>query len=114
MISKFRLKFGRATGQEAESIQTTPVTVFVGPNNSGKSKVLSEIYEFCCSGQRNMAAVILDELTFSDLSEQEAKQAIERIQQPPNTGEILNIDHVIIGSRIGRQQVPLRNLINSL
>ena len=39
MISNFRLKFGRAPALPPETITTTPVTVFVGPNNSGKSKV---------------------------------------------------------------------------
>ena len=36
VISSFNLKFGRAPGLPGETIATTPVTVFVGPNNSGR------------------------------------------------------------------------------
>lgn len=46
MISSFLLKSGRSPGSVAELITATPVTVFVGPNNSGKSKALKEIENF--------------------------------------------------------------------
>lgn len=110
MISNFRLKFGRVPGLAPESIETTPVTVFVGPNNSGKSKVLSEIEQYCRSGQKNSSSLILDDLMFSGLSAAKALEAIEHIKQKPNPGESVNIDHVFVGSRYGRQQVPLANL----
>jgi predicted ATPase len=32
------LKFGRAPNSPAQPIDLVPITVFVGPNNSGKSK----------------------------------------------------------------------------
>lgn len=110
MISNFRLKFGRALGLPAETITTTPVTVFVGPNNSGKSKVLSEIEQYCRRGSKDASAVILDDLEFSGLPADKAHEAIEHIRQAPNPGEALNVDHVLIGSRYGRQQVHLSSL----
>lgn len=110
MISTFQLKFGRSPGIPAKSIATTPVTVFVGPNNSGKSKVLSEIEHYCRSGQKDGAAVILDDLTFSGLIADKALQAIESIKQAPNPGESVHVDHIFVGSRYGRQQVPFNSL----
>lgn len=110
MISNFQLKFGRVPGASAEPIPTTPVTVFVGPNNSGKSKVLSEIEQYCRSGQKNANSLILDDLTFSGLSEQKALEAIEHIKQQPNQGESVHVDHIFVGSRYGRQQVHLSSL----
>lgn len=110
VILNFRLKFGRAPSLPVESITTTPVTVFVGPNNSGKSKVLSEIEQYCRHGAKNASAVILDDLEFSGLPESEAHQAIERIKQAPNPGETLNVDHVFVGSRYGRMQVHHNSL----
>ena len=110
MISNFQLKFGRVPGLPAEAITTTPVTVFVGPNNSGKSKVLAEIEQYCRRGQKDASSVILDDLTFAGLPGDIALQAIEHIRQAPNPGEALNVDHVLIGSRYGRQQVNLSNL----
>lgn len=111
MISNFRLKFGRVPGLPAEDITTTPVTVFVGPNNSGKSKILSEIEQYCRTGQKNTSSVILDDLTFSGLSAEGAGKAIEHIRHSPNPNETVHVDHVIIGSRYGRMQVHLANLI---
>ena len=110
MISNIRLKFGRAVGLPPEDIETTPVTVFVGPNNSGKSKALSEIEQFCRTGQKNTSSVIIDNLTYSGLSSEEAEKAIENIRQSPNPNETVIADHVFIGSRYGRAQVPLIGL----
>lgn len=110
MISTLKLKFGRAPGVSATPIDTTPVTVFVGPNNSGKSKVLAEIEQFCRSGHKNTLMVILDDLIFSGLSTDKALEAIEHIRQQPNPGEAINVDHILVGSRHGRQQVPFNNL----
>jgi predicted ATPase len=56
MIKKLTLRFGRAPGLAPEDFECTPVTVFVGPNNSGKSKVLQELQRFCTSGQPNTQA----------------------------------------------------------
>jgi predicted ATPase len=114
MISSFRLKFGRAPGLLAESVAASPVTVFVGPNNSGKSKVLSEIEQYCRSGQKNAAAVILDDLVFSGLAADQATQAIERIRLAPNRGETVNVGHIFVGSRGARKQVPLQSLTDSI
>lgn len=110
MIDTFKLKFGRGPGISPVSISATPVTVFVGPNNSGKSKLLAEIEHFCRTGQKNAAAVILEELTFSGLAPDKAIQAIEHLKQAPNPGESLQVDHIFIGSRYGRHQLPLDSL----
>jgi ABC-type cobalamin/Fe3+-siderophores transport system ATPase subunit len=110
VIASFQLKFGRGPGIPAESTSATPVTVFVGPNNSGKSKVLAEIEQFCRKGHKDAAAVILEELEFIGLPPEKASEAIDHLRQAPNPGESLQLDHVFIGSRYGRLQVPLGNL----
>lgn len=114
MISSFQLKFGRVPGAPGVPIAATPVTVFVGPNNSGKSRVLAEIERYCRSGQKDGSSVILEDLSFSGLDEHRAQQAIERIRQPPNPGESVNVDHLFVGSRYGRSQVPLAQLTQYL
>lgn len=114
MISSFQLKFGRVPGAPGEQIAATPVTVFVGPNNSGKSRVLAEIERYCRTGQKDASSVILEDLTFAGLAAHSAQQAIERIRQPPNPGESVNVDHLFIGSRYGRSQVPLAQLTQFL
>jgi len=110
MISNISLKFGRAPGLSADSINMAPVTVFVGPNNSGKSKVLSEIEQYCRSGQKNTNSVILDDLTFDGLAPEAAARAIEHIKQLPNPGDALSIDHIFVGGRGGRMHLHLPTL----
>ena len=101
-------------GLTPEAITITPVTVFVGPNNSGKSKVLSEIEQYCRTGQKNAMSVILDDLTFPGLAAAAAVQAIEQITLRPNPGETLQSEHIIVGARGQRQQVHRENLTQCL
>lgn len=110
MISKIQLKSGRAPGLTADIIMTTPVTVFVGPNNSGKSKILQEINQFCQSGQVNSVALVLDNLSFTGVSSGNGGEAIDKIRQEPNPGDSVHVGHVFVGSKHGRQQVPYEQL----
>lgn len=114
MISKLRLCFGRAPGLAAEEIAITSVNVFVGPNNSGKSKVLAEIYQYCNSGQKDATAVIFDELTLEGIPAVLATEAIARITLRPNQDEAVQVDHVIVGGRGERRQVPSQRLTQVL
>jgi len=111
LILSFQLKFGRAPGKPADPIPITPVTIFVGPNNSGKSKVLREIEQYCRKGQKDASAVILEDLTFAGLPEDKALQAIEQIKQAPNPGESTQVDHIYVGSKYGRFQVHHSTLV---
>jgi chromosome segregation ATPase len=53
MITHLELKSSSSLGQPPLSIDLPPsITIFVGPNNSGKSQLLNEIGKFC-SGQVN-------------------------------------------------------------
>lgn len=110
MISSFRLKFGRTPDAPAILIDTAPVTVFVGPNNSGKSKILAEIAQYCKNGHKDASAVILDDLTFAGLPEEKALQAIDHLKQPSYPGESVLPDHIFVGSKYDRDQVPFSNL----
>jgi hypothetical protein len=105
MISSFLLKFGRTTGTLGQPINAAPVTVFVGPNNSGKSRVLAEIERYCRTGTKDAGSVILEDVTFSELDDETTGKAIEQIRQTPNPGESQHVDHIFVGSRYGRRQV---------
>lgn len=110
MISSFQLKFGRSPGAAGESIAATPITVFVGPNNSGKSQILREIERYCRSGHRDANDFLLANLEFAGLDPERASESNDRIRQPPNPGESQHVDHIFVGSRYGRQQVPINDL----
>jgi predicted ATP-dependent endonuclease of OLD family len=64
MISDIKLKFGSSTSADSLTFNLTPVTIFVGPNNSGKSKILLEIEQFCQQGYLLGNEFIVDNLTF--------------------------------------------------
>ena len=113
MIKNLRLKFGKSPGSVAEQISTTPVTVFVGPNNSGKSKVLSEIHRFCTSGQKNTTDVIVDEIEFDVFTEAVADEKIKRVTLKPHATESVLPDHVIVGKRGARHQLNRAQLIEA-
>jgi hypothetical protein len=111
MIKDFTLKFGRAPGESGTRISAAPITVFVGPNNSGKSKVLSEVQSFCQTGSADANFNLLEGLSFDGLSEADARTALGHIIVPSHPGEPQRVGSVFVGSRHGRYQVPEMDLI---
>ncbi len=89
----------------------TPMTIFVGPNNSGKSKVLMEIMGFCDNGPQAYQAV-LESLDFNPLERHKAEEAIEKISVSPMPGESINQGHILVGDgRRGRLQLPYEHFL---
>ncbi len=113
MIKRIKLKFGRGINSNLEAIDITPVTVFVGPNNSGKSKALSEIYHYCNTGQKNTTNVILDSIEFDTFTREIAEEKIIKVTLKPNYNEALLPNHIIVGKRASRQQVDKEQLLNA-
>jgi ABC-type cobalamin/Fe3+-siderophores transport system ATPase subunit len=114
MIKNLRLKFGKGAESPAVTISTTPVTVFVGPNNSGKSKVLSEIHRFCTSGKKNSTDVIVNEIEFDVFSEAIADEKINHVTLKPHATESVLPEHIIVGKRGTRHQLNRQQLIEAL
>jgi ABC-type cobalamin/Fe3+-siderophores transport system ATPase subunit len=114
MIKNIKLKFGRAPDVAAETIQTSAITVFVGPNNAGKSKVLQELVRYCQEGTENVADVILERVEFEPFTKEAAEQHIARVTLKPQPNETLRTNHVIVGKRQHRHQLPREELVNKL
>ncbi|MEW6143606.1 MAG: AAA family ATPase [Thermodesulfobacteriota bacterium] len=114
MIKSIKLKFGRAPTLQAETIETTPVTLFVGPNNSGKSKVLSEIYQFCQNGSQNTLNLIFDSLEFETFTAEQAEDKIKFSLLKPRHGEAVLDNHVIIGKKGTRHNVNRSQLLEAV
>lgn len=114
MITNLSLKFGRAPGVAPEQIATTPITVFVGPNNSGKSKILREIHRYCSTGQRDVGDVLVESIEFDNCSPEDAEARVQRVTLPRRATEAMNLDHVIVGKRGVRNQVPRERLLSSM
>jgi ABC-type cobalamin/Fe3+-siderophores transport system ATPase subunit len=114
MISKLTLRFGRAPGLPSETIEVTPVTVFVGPNFSGKSRVLTEIQQYTNSGQQLVTNVILDRIVFQAFNAEQARAHIARVRLAPRVGETVSVNHMLVGKKAQRMQVPAEALIAAL
>ena len=105
MIKDIKLKFGRAEGLAPESIEAMPITVFVGPNNSGKSKILTEIQQFCASGSRNANNLLIESIGLSPVAEEILDKKIQGVTLKPNPGEALHPGHIFVGKGPTRRQV---------
>jgi hypothetical protein len=112
MIESFKLRFGRSPGVMPELIRGTQVTVFVGPNYSGKSKVLAEIGEFCRSGNRKATDVILDTVTFTGFPRDDVENQIRRMELKPRPGESIQEQHLIVGKK-GHRQHARRDILTA-
>jgi predicted ATPase len=114
MIRSIILKFGRAPGVPAQAVEATPVTVFVGPNNSGKSKVLEELYRFFNSGQQSITNLILDKVEFQQPSHARAETEINRIILSPTVGEAVQPGHIVVGNKGRRLQIDRGALLGAM
>ncbi|MGE5499846.1 MAG: ATP-dependent nuclease [Syntrophothermus sp.] len=114
MINKIRLKFGHTSEAQAEEINITHITVFVGPNNSGKSKILSELFQYCREGIKNAQDVILDEVTFAAIDTAEAEAAINNILLKPNFNETIQEGNILVGKFGERIQINYGVLVQAV
>lgn len=114
MIKDIKLKFGRAESVEAVTIDAMPITVFVGPNNSGKSVILNEIQQFCGNGNRNTNNLIIDSIELAPISDNLVQEKINNVLLKPNPGEAVQPEHIFVGKRGARHQVPAEQFKQAL
>ena len=106
MIKDIKLQFGSHPESEKLLIETTPVTVFVGPNNSGKSKFLTEIQQYCAGGVKNHTFKLVDDISFGELSEEQQINEIEKHILTPNKNERISQGQIVFGNGQVRHQLP--------
>ena len=107
MIKDLILKFGSHPESNSLLVETTPVTIFVGPNNSGKSKLLTEIQQYCHGGIQNNTFSIIDDISFSEFTEDQKNEEIKRHTLKPNVNETINQGYILFGNGISRNQIGI-------
>lgn len=108
MITHLKLKSGSTTGQPHLAVEILPsITIFVGPNNSGKSLALRELFAFCSSGQINTAAFVIDRLIFADQDPNSVAEEFQAAKQDPRPGETVAEGTSII--RVGMARIHVRD-----
>lgn len=111
MLNKIRFHAGSAPDSEPLEIQLSPVTIFVGPNNSGKSKSLIEIETFIRSHDYQGGVVVRD-IEFQSWEPEEFEREISKIKVQATTGEIVNPGHILIAKLNPQHNNPFRTQIN--
>ena len=112
MIKKIKLKFGSSQTKPHLETDVTPITIFVGPNNSGKSKILLEIQSFCNNGILSATDVILEGLDFAPIADPESE--INKYRLTPNQGEFIQPQHILFGKGSWRNQLDPKTLKSCL
>jgi len=108
MISKLHFKASSSVGQSPLVIDTSPsVTIFVGPNNSGKSQALRNIASHCNTGQFGSHAQIIEKLTFIDNATDNLEPDLHAIKTTINQGEVVPPGHSMV--RLGNQRFVMND-----
>jgi hypothetical protein len=112
VIEHLQLKSSPSSTLPALGVGIVPsITIFVGPNNSGKSQLLREIHSFCVSG--TSPALVLDRLTFSTTDNATALADLEGFRRPSNPGEALhNPQNVFVRINGGDAQIHIPHYIS--
>lgn len=115
MITELRLKIGSSLGQPPLVVKTPPsITIFVGPNNSGKSQILQEIYGACITGQFGATNMLLEGLRFASLDEADARAELEKRRSPSRPGDSIHPNHSYIDNDHSRHHVQDLQYIRAL
>lgn len=90
MLKGLELKFGSSFGQPKLSLPLEPsITIFVGPNNSGKSLLLREIAAYCKSASVGSHTKILEQLECIAVDRATAEIDFANILREPNPSEVI-------------------------
>lgn len=111
MLSAISLRFGSSPSQDPLTFEPGPMTIFVGPNNSGKSLILRDLENVVRSGTGGQArGTIVDHIDRKTLDEPEVLRLFveERHMLPPTitvetaTGSFNISDHTGNWRRVWR------------
>lgn len=114
LIAKLKFKGNFPSSCDCSSFEPGSVTIFVGPNHSGKSKLLKEIHYFAMNGFGHPNFVLLDSIDFANLTVDQINVVLRTmiLEQRPN--ETVPADEVIFGDKFARRRVPRSHLIEIL
>lgn len=111
LIDEVRLRFGASYGSSQLVLNKPAVTIFVGPNNSGKSLILREIANFSSRG--NTSRLILDNIKFRGHSSEEIDCIFDRwVDNNLGQAEINYENHVYLKVGAWRKLVNVSSFRN--
>ncbi len=115
IVKSITLKAGRSPGGLPQEVKVGAITVFVGPNNSGKSKALNEIEQYVVSPSAWQDRVIISNVEFSGVNDFDLAEAeFKSMETPPQPGMSIFAGHSFVKSRRGIMQINKDNLIEAI
>jgi predicted ATPase len=111
MLTSITFKSGSSPDEKPLHLELSPVTIFVGPNNSGKSRALLEIEEFCTL-EKNEPNKILERVEYFKWSEEGFNAALMEVKSEPLLGEVLHKDHIYISRLKPQSNAMKRSLVH--
>ncbi len=115
LIKRLTLKFGANATSEPLALDPTGITLFVGPNNAGKSLVLREIERYC-STEDKAGNSIIDQIEFNFPSAAQIVADLQTKKAEPKDNENVPDGHILV-QRINtyrglrdREIVPFKNI----
>lgn len=97
MLKEIKFKFGiRKPVKETLPVKLSPITVLIGPNNSGKSLALREIEKFIANG-KSETHLIIDDVLSKDFTDEELRSTIENNKVPLNPEQHIPTGHIKFG-----------------
>lgn len=96
MLSRLVFKAGSSASQSALELQLSPVTIFVGPNNSGKSKALIEI-EAYVTKKNQPASDVVEKIVFEAWKPDALDSELAALMLEPLPTDSMGADYVLVG-----------------
>lgn len=95
MLRHITMVAGTSLGGTPLEVDLSSVTVFVGPNNSGKSRALQEIENWVRSPQPSRGLVVKS-VEFEAWTEDDLQTELRAIEVEPTLQESLQPDHILV------------------
>lgn len=114
VIKSISFKFGGSPGAKPLSFEPPAVTVFVGPNNSGKSLVLRELSLMLNNEVSEPQTKIIDTVAFRPFGRVEAIAEVNRLDATPHAQETVHSGNMIVAHSTYRNQISRNGLLSAL
>lgn len=95
MLKNITMRAGSAQGQPPLQIELSALTVFVGPNNSGKSRTLVEVEHWARSSKR-LTGQLVAAVEFVPWTRDGIEAAVAELEVTPLPNETHRADHVYL------------------
>jgi ABC-type cobalamin/Fe3+-siderophores transport system ATPase subunit len=111
LIARLKLKFGNREDGPPLELVPTGITLFVGPNNSGKSLVLREIEKLCATYNRD-GNLIVDEIDLNAPDTERIEADLKSREAEPTENERVPEGHLVIQRMNAYRGLPVREIVN--